>query len=315
MNPLTAWLDRYPVLVLDGALATELERRGCDLRDPLWSAKMLIEAPDQIRAIHEEYFQAGADCAITASYQASVAGFQRRALSQPAALALLRRSVELAMEARDTFWKNPDNRNGRERPLVAASIGPYGATLADGSEYRGDYDLSEAELMAFHRPRMAALLEAGPDVLACETIPCFLEARALSRLLAEFPNASAWISFSAKDEARICHGETLAECAAWLDRQPQIVALGVNCTAPRYLPGLIQAARSVTTKPLVAYPNSGESYDLARRVWHGLADPVKFATEAKDWHEAGARLIGGCCRTTPEHIRAIATWAHSLAVK
>ena len=178
------------------------------------------------------------------------------------------------MEARDAFWREPAHRIGRPRPLVAASVGPYGAFLADGSEYRGDYGLSEAELMDFHRPRMAALLEAGADLLACETIPCFVEARALARLLAEFPNASAWFSFSARDEAHLWHGERLAECAAWLDDQPQVVAVGVNCTAPRYLPALIEAARAVTGKPIVVYPNSGETYDpdaasLERRLGRG----------------------------------------------
>jgi homocysteine S-methyltransferase len=312
MNPLFPLLAHYPVLVLDGALATELERRGCDLRDPLWSAKVLIEAPDLIWRVHWDYFEAGADCATTASYQASVKGFMRRGLSHAGSLELIRRSVQLAMDARDAFWREPAHRIGRFRPLVVASVGPYGAFLADGSEYRGDYDLSETELMDFHRPRMTALLEAGADLLACETIPCFIEARALARLLAEFPNASAWISFSARDDAHLWHGERLAECAAWLNDKPQVAAVGVNCTAPRYLPALIEAARAVTDKPIVVYPNSGEIYDPIRRGWSGISDVEAFAHEARRWHASGARLIGGCCRTTPDHIRAIATWARSL---
>lgn len=312
MNPLASLLARYPVLVLDGALATELERRGCDLRDPLWSAKVLIEAPELIRQVHWDYFAAGADCAITASYQASVEGFMRRGSSYAEALELIRRSVHLALEVRDAFWREPANRIGRPRPLVAASVGPYGAFLADGSEYRGDYGLSEVELMDFHRPRMAALLEAGADLLACETIPSFSEARALARLLAEFPNASAWFSFSARDEAHLWHGEPLAECVAWLDSQPQVVAVGVNCTAPRYLLTLIEAARAATGKPIVVYPNSGEAYDPERRIWCGVSDAAAFASEARRWHASGARLIGGCCRTTPDYIRSIAAWAHTL---
>lgn len=312
MNPLTLLLDQYPFLVLDGALATELERRGCDLRDPLWSAKVLLEAPEQIRQVHWDYFAAGADCAITASYQASVDGFMQRGLSRAEALALIRRSVQLALEAREAFWEEPANRIGRPRPLVAASVGPYGAVLADGSEFRGDYGLSEEELMDFHRERLAALLEAGADLLACETIPCFVEARALARLLTEFPAARAWISFSARDEAHLWQGERLAECAAWLDDQPQVVAIGVNCTAPRYLPALIEAARAVTGKPIVVYPNSGETYDPERHLWSGVSDAEAFATEARRWYASGARLIGGCCRTTPDHIRTIAAWARAL---
>ena len=313
MNPIATLLEQYQVLVLDGAMATELERRGCDLRDPLWSARVLIEAPELIRQVHLDYFRAGADVAITASYQATVEGFMRRGLGREESLELLRRSVRLAMEARDAVWSDPANRTGRPRPLVAASVGPYGAVLADGSEYRGDYGLSEAKLMDFHRPRMAALLEAGPDLLACETLPCFAEARALARLLAEFPAASAWISFSARDGAHVCHGESLTECAAWLDDWPQVVAVGINCTAPRHIPALIAATRAATRKPIVVYPNSGETYHPERRRWEGVATCADFAAEARIWHQCGARLIGGCCRTTPDYIREIAAWARHLA--
>ncbi len=311
-NPIAPLLERYPALILDGALATELERRGCDLRDPLWSAKVLLENPERIDQVHQDYFRAGADCAITASYQATIEGFRQRGLTQEAARETLQSSVQLAIEARDAFWQDEANRVGRPRPLVAASVGPYGAFLADGSEYRGDYPLSEAELMNFHRPRLAALLEAGPDLLACETLPCFTEARALARLLAEFPDACAWMSFSARDDAHISQGERLADCAAWLDTIPQVVAIGVNCTAPRHIPALIAAVRTATDKPIVVYPNSGETYDAARHAWCGPATVDAFALEARRWFDAGARLIGGCCRTTPAHIARIAAWARKL---
>lgn len=166
--------------------------------------------------------------------------------------------------------------------------------------------------MEFHRERMALLLEAGAEILACETLPCFIEARALTRLLAEFPSASAWITFSARDASHICHGELLAECAAWLDDQPQIVALGVNCTAPQYVAGLIQAARSATAKPIIVYPNSGEVYCVDTRSWKGTASSSEFLAAAQEWYARGARLIGGCCRTTPDHIAALADWARRL---
>ncbi|MBZ4193205.1 MAG: homocysteine S-methyltransferase [Candidatus Contendobacter sp.] len=312
MNPLADLLQCYPVLVADGALATELERRGCDLHDPLWSAKALIETPELIRQVHRDYFEAGADIAITASYQATIEGFMRRGLERAESIELLQRSVRLAKEARDAFWGEPAHRVDRPRPLVAASIGPYGAFLADGSEYRGDYWLSEEQLMAFHRPRLAALLDAGPDLLACETIPCFTEARALARLLAEFPTTRAWFSFTAKDDAHLCHGEPLAECAAWLDDQPQVVAVGVNCTAPSHIPALIQAIRTATDKPVVVYPNSGEIYQPESHGWQGVSSSGTFAVEAERWYAGGARIIGGCCRTTPDHIRAIAAWARRL---
>ena len=313
MNPIAAILQAHPIVILDGALATELERRGAELRDALWSAKILLEAPELIRAVHLDYFLAGADCAITASYQATVAGFAGRGLSEADALGLIQRSVQLAVEARDAFWENTAQRVGRPRPFVAASVGPYGAFLADGSEYSGDYGLSETALIDFHRPRLAALVAAGADMLACETIPCLLEARALVRLLAEFPAVSAWMSFSARDEQHICHGERLAECAAFLDAYPQVAAIGVNCSAPTFIPALIRAARSATSKPILAYPNSGEVYDAATYSWHGETSSDAFGEQSQQWYAAGARIIGGCCRTTPAHIRALADWARKTA--
>ena len=312
MNPLIPILQHRPIILLDGALATELEQRGCDLRDPLWSAKVLLEAPDLIRQIHLDYFLAGADGAITASYQATVAGFMRRGLNSTEAIALIQKSVRLAIEARDAFWADPANRVDRGGRRVAATVGPYGASLADGSEYRGDYGLSEAELIAFHRPRLAALLAADADILACETLPCLVEVQALARLLAEFPDASAWITFSARDGAYTCHGERLADCAAWLDAYPQVAAVGVNCSAPRYIPDLVRAIRSATQKLIVVYPNSGEVYDAAHHDWHDSGSCSIFAEQAREWYACGARVIGGCCRTTPDHIRVLTAWARSL---
>lgn len=306
-DPITRILRDQPAVLLDGALATELERRGCDLDDPLWSARVLIERPELIRQVHADYFAAGADCAISASYQASFAGFARRGLDEAAAADLMRRSVRLAAEARDAFWAAA-GASGRPRPFVAASVGAYGAFLADGSEYRGDYGVGEPELLAFHRPRMAALLAAGPDLLACETIPCLAEARALLRLLEEFPAARAWVSFSARDGAHTAQGEPIAACAAEVGAHPQVAAVGVNCTSPRFIPDLVRAIAASTDKPVVVYPNSGERYDAASNSWHGEASCADFAEQARDWHGAGARLLGGCCRTGPEHIRELGDW-------
>jgi homocysteine S-methyltransferase len=306
-NPISAILQSQPVVILDGALATELERRGCDLRDPLWSARVLLEAPYLIREVHTDYFAAGADCATTASYQATLAGFTRRGLSEQQAADLMRLSVQLAVEARDNFWANAANHTGRLHPFVAASIGPYGAFLADGAEYRGDYGLTEDELAAFHRPRLSVLAASGADMLACETIPCLIEAQAILRVLEAFPRVSAWFSFSCRDEAHISHGETLAACATLLGTHPQVAAIGVNCTPPRFIPALIQAVHAATDKPILVYPNSGETYDPVSKTWQGEATCQAFAHDARLWHTTGARVIGGCCRTTPEHIREVRT--------
>jgi homocysteine S-methyltransferase len=311
MNPIASILDRYPALVIDGALATELESRGCDLRDDLWSARILLEQPEIIKQVHYDYFMAGADCAITASYQATLEGFKKRGLTESKAIELIQKSVKLAKQARDEFWADESNHANRSRPFVAGSVGPYGAFLADGSEYRGNYGLPEKELMDFHRPRMKALIEAGTDILACETIPCLIEAQAIAKLLKEFPNTTAWISFTARDDKHISEGQVFADCVRQLEDHPQIAAIGINCTSPKYIPALMREAKSVTDKPILAYPNSGETYDAAKNDWNG--DPVfhSFGERAREWYDAGARLIGGCCRTTPEDIRVISSWART----
>lgn len=309
MNPIAHILNRHRVLILDGALATELERRGCDLNDPLWSAKVLLEQPALIKQVHADYFAAGADCATTATYQATFEGFARRGLSQTEAAGLMRLAVQLAVEARDEFWADPAHRVGRPKPIVAASVGSYGAYLADGSEYRGNYGLSERELMDFHRPRLATLAQTAADVIACETVPCLLEAQALARLLAEFPSLRAWVSFSARDSARVSHGESFAACAAALNGYAQIAALGINCTPPQFLPGLIKAARQKTNKPIIVYPNSGETFDPRRKQWRGPAAHADYGQRTQLWHRCGAQIIGGCCRTTPADIAQIARWA------
>ncbi|MFQ5398101.1 MAG: homocysteine S-methyltransferase [Anaerolineae bacterium] len=305
-NPIQPFLNHQDALILDGGLATELEARGCDLSDELWSARLLLENPDLIRKIHLDYYDAGADCCISASYQATIPALMRRGLSDDAAVALLRLSVRLVIEARDQFWAEPANRERRLRPIVAASIGPYGAALADGSEYTGDYDLDEDGLVEWHRRRWHILAESGADLLACETIPSHRECRALKQLLAETPQMPAWFSFSCRDGGRIQDGTPIAECAALLDDVEQVVAVGVNCTPPRFIHSLIQTVRSVIKKPIIVYPNSGEAYDVTRRQWQGESVPAEFGTYSREWRKEGAAIIGGCCRTGPAHIRQIA---------
>ncbi len=311
MNPIASILDRYPALVIDGALATELERRGYDLKDDLWSAKILLEQPEAIKQLHYDYFKAGADCAITASYQATIEGFMKRGLNEQEAINLIKKSVQLAIEARDEFWADRANRIGRSKPFVAASVGPYGAFLADGSEYRGNYGLTEKELIEFHRPRMKALIEAGADMLACETIPSIVEAQAIAKLLKEFPEITAWMSFSARDEKHISEGQVFADCVKQLENNPHITAIGINCTSPKYIPSLMIEAKKQTDKPLLTYPNSGEGYVAENNDWDGHPVTKSFGEEARKWYDAGAHLIGGCCRSTPEDIQVISGWVRT----
>ncbi|GAB2969712.1 homocysteine S-methyltransferase [Amycolatopsis acidiphila] len=274
--------------VLDGGLATELEARGHDLSDELWSARLLADDPEEIVAVHEAFFRAGARIATTASYQASFAGFAARGFDARQTVALLHRSVELARKA-GTRVDGPR--------WVAASVGPYGATLADGSEYRGRYGLSVAGLTAFHRPRAAALAEARPDVLALETVPDVDEAVALLAAV-EGLGVPAWLSYTiAGDRTRA--GQPLAEAFAVAAGRDDVVAVGVNCCDPDDAARAIPVAREVSGKPVIAYPNSGEEWDAAGRRWAGRS---RFTPD----RVAGADLAGGCCRVRPVDIEALA---------
>lgn len=307
MNPIQPFIDRFGAFILDGGLATQLEAHGQDLSDDLWSARLLMDDPALIRRVHADYLWAGADCIITASYQATVSGFMAHGLSESEALSLINRAVELAVEERDRYWSqiSAEERSGRLRPLVAASVGPYAAYKADGSEYTGDYDLDESGLTAFHSQRWQLLARSSADLLACETIPVFAEARALAGLLMNTPERFAWFSFTCRDGSHVVDGTPIAECAAYLDDFDQVAAVGVNCTPPRYLPDLIKQIRRSTAKPIIVYPNSGETYDPAGHLWRGESVPSEFGTFSREWRKLGAAAIGGCCRTTPAHIQQI----------
>ncbi len=293
------------VVVLDGGLSNALADRGHDLSGDLWTARLLRDAPQEIAAVHRAYFAAGARVATTASYQASVAGFRRLGLSTTEAEQLIRRSVTIAREVRDELAG--DGLAGDElagdgvERLVAASVGPYGAVLADGSEYRGRYGLSAAALRDFHAPRLELLAHAGPDLLAVETIPDLDEAEVLVELIGQL-GIPAWLSFSIiGDHTRA--GQPLSDAFALAATCDAVIAVGVNCCAPRdVLPALGLAA--VTGRPAVAYPNRGESWDAAVRDWSGQAafDPEL----AVAWVDAGARYVGGCCRVGPVDIAALA---------
>ena len=307
MNPIKPFVDRNGAFILDGGLATQLEARGEDLGDTLWSARLLLDDPALIGQVHADYLLAGADCIIAASYQATIPGFMSRGLSEIEAKELLGFAVALAVEERDKYWSAlaKGERARRIRPLVAASVGPYAAYRADGSEYTGKYDLGEADLVEFHRKRWFVLAESAADIMACETIPVFDEARALARLLTETPEWSAWFSFTCRDGQHIVDGTPIHECASFLSEFEQVAAIGVNCSPPHIIPSLIEELRKATDKLIVVYPNSGEVYDVQRHLWRGEAVPAEFGTFSREWRKLGAAAIGGCCRTTPAHVRQI----------
>ncbi|NIM02085.1 MAG: homocysteine S-methyltransferase [Acidobacteria bacterium] len=303
-SPLAAFLERG-TLVLDGGLATTLESKGCDLDDPLWSARVLLDAPQRIGEVHREFLEAGADCIATATYQATLPGFRQRGLSDEEGIALMRSAVEQACSVRDRFWSDEGHRTGRLRPLVAGSIGPYGAYLADGSEYVGRYGLDSGELESFHRQRWELLAASEVDLLACETIPSFPEAQALLRLLDETPARWAWLSFSCRDEVRISDGTPFVDAVKLCDGHARVAAVGVNCTPPALISPLIRIARDHTDSPVVVYPNSGERYDARSKSWAPGEPTEAWADRAAEWIELGAAVVGGCCRTGPGEIAAL----------
>lgn len=306
-SSIAPFLQKQGVVLLDGGLATELEKTGHNLNHRLWSAKLLISNPEEIRKVHLSYLKAGSDCITAASYQASIPGFVEEGKTEKEAKSLLQSAVSVACEARDEFVLTSTLKNGqRIRPLVAASIGPYGAYLADGSEYRGNYGISSTELRDFHERRWLALADTPADLFACETIPSLQEAEVLLELILETPDIQAWISFSCKDHMHISDGTQLAECAALFENCKQVLAVGINCTAPRFVSSLIEEARrGAPTILIIVYPNSGENYDATRKIWHGMSDPMDFSKACLEWQNLGASLIGGCCRTRPAHIKAM----------
>ncbi|MEU7368333.1 homocysteine S-methyltransferase [Streptomyces hygroscopicus] len=318
-SPSLAAALRHGPLVLDGGLSNQLEAQGCDLSDELWSARLLADDPGQIEAAHTAYARAGARVLITSSYQATYEGFGRRGVGREEATALLRRSVELARRAaeravadrsaaersatgRAVAERSGADDRGAEPVWVAASVGPYGAMLADGSEYRGRYGLSVAELERFHRPRIEALAAAGPDVLALETVPDADEAVAMLRAV-EGCGVPVWLSYSIAGEATRA-GQPLRDAFAVAAGVDQVIAVGVNCCEPGDADRAVEIAAETTDKPVVVYPNSGEEWDATARSWRGRAtfDPGRVTA----WHDAGARLIGGCCRVGPERIAELA---------
>ncbi|KAK3725185.1 AdoMet-homocysteine methyltransferase [Vermiconidia calcicola] len=295
-------------LVIDGALATELEERGYDLNHAMWSAKILKDDPDSIRKVHLDYFLAGADVAITASYQASTQGLHHHYhMREDEAVNLIKKSVKLAQQARDEAYCQ--GVDPARKLLVAGSVGPYGAYLADGSEYRGDYKRAKEEFQVFHRPRIRALVDAGVDLLAIETIPKMEEVEAVLEMLRdEFPGALFWISCTLRNAHSLSDGTLIKHLLSLVERHAdQLVAVGINCIPAGMVLGALQHMRMYTHLPLLCYPNSGEIWDARTKTWSSdRSEGGNLDREVKKWQATGARLIGGCCRTGPTYTKLVA---------
>lgn len=301
-SPFQRFLDRQGFAVLDGGLATALEAEGHALDSALWSAKLLLDAPDAIRSVHGAFLAAGADVITTASYQATLPGFARLGFDAAESARLLRRSVDLAIEARAAFRADAQ---GRLEPLVAASVGPYGAYLADGSEYDGRYAsaVGKQALAELHRPRLEILADAGADLLALETMPSLVEVEVLVALLSDLLHPGAWVSFSCRDGAHLRDGSAVEDAVRACRREAGVVAIGVNCTAPWHVAELVRRMRAATDLPILAYPNSGEVYDPGSGRWTGSSPGRSWLELVPVWIRAGARMVGGCCRVGPAMIR------------
>lgn len=303
MNKFAQMLRQERAVILDGGLATQLESMGFDINSELWSASLLDSNPQAIVDAHRAYLDAGADCIISASYQASRRGFLTMGKTAVEADDLIASSVRLALAARDQYLDN--NPSADRSPLVAASVGPYGATAHDGSEYTGIYDVSAEALRNFHAERLAVLDQCGADVLAVETIPNITEAEILVDLLADV-TTPAWVSFACRDDRSISDGTPLSTAAGLFADHPQVLAIGINCTPPEFVTPLILVVRRVAPdKAVLIYPNSGETYHSDDNGWSGVACDFDNAFNVRAWRDAGAKLIGGCCRTGPGNITAI----------
>lgn len=302
-------LEKQDIIILDGALGTELERQGYDVSGRLWSAKYLLENPQIIQDLHEDYVRAGSNIITTSSYQASIPAFVEAGLSLDKADDLLKETVFLAQAAVKNVWQGLSlDEQQRSYPLIAGSVGPYAAFLADGSEYTGAYHLSEKEFKDFHRPRIQALLDAGCDLLALETIPNGAETKALVHLLSEeFPQVEVYLSFTAQTVSAISDGTLIEEVGRLAQSSPQVLAVGFNCTAPHLIAPLLEKLKQVCDKPLLAYPNSGEIYNVATNTWQDNPEQQLYLTDYSQlWKKQGVQLFGGCCRTRPEDIRQLA---------
>jgi homocysteine S-methyltransferase len=289
-NPFAPWLSAGRTVILDGGLGTELERRGHHDLGRLWSSALVEANPSALRGVHRDFLEAGADVIATATYQAAMPTLLECGHSRQNSTLILQEAVRLAIEERDAH---------APAALVAASIGPFGAHLADGSEYSGDYTMTAGDLHTFQADRWHILADSAADIIACETMPSLADVRAVVRLLHETPKRWAWISLMCRDATHLADGTPLSEVFARLNDVPNLAAVGANCIPPSLAPEIIDTFRAATTLPLMIYPNASNAWNLNEL----SAD--EFAMQSASWTTHGARIIGGCCKTTPEHVRAL----------
>lgn len=293
------WAKQQNSIVIDGAMSLGLEERDVNLNNKLWTASAIGYYPEKIKAVHQSYFDEGANVAIVSTYQASVQGYLDQGYSVDEAKALIKRAVKLADAAR----RDSDSSQPK---FLAGAIGPYGAYLADGSEYRGDYELSDDAYRDFHRGRIEVLINEGCDLLAIETQPSYQEIKVILDLLADFKDIPVWVSCTLKDEKTLSDGTPFDKVQTLLEENPQVIAYGANCIAPELVTPFLEQVKPNTHKDLVIYPNSGASYSPEVKEWDNTPHSHQtFADYTKQWHDQGAKWIGGCCCTSEPEVRDI----------
>lgn len=299
-------IDQFGCAILDGGLATQLEARGFDLKHPLWSGHILDLHPEAIKEVHMSYLKSGAQILLTSSYQLSFQGARKLGMGESQLIELLERSIAMAQRARDQYVKEEQIEYYNQKILIGGSIGPYGAYLADGSEYTGDYGLSVQDLIDFHAQRYRFFDQSGVDFVLFETIPSIREVKAINALVNIDSQKEVALSLSCRNERQINDGTMIEKCADEVASNSKITAVGVNCIDPEYGVSLLRKLRSrLPSKIIMIYPNSGEHFSTQTRSWSGEDASENFVLQAKMWKLAGARLIGGCCRITPSHIAAL----------
>lgn len=297
----TEFLTNHTV-VLDGAMSTPLERLGADTNNDLWTAKALIDNEELVYEVHKMYFEAGADLIITDTYQANVQAFEKVGYSEKEARNLIKKAVKIAQKARDDY----ENKTGKHN-YIAGTIGPYGAYLANGSEYRGDYELSVEEYQQFHLPRIEELVNAEVDILAIETQPKLDEVLAILELLKEkYPQQKVYVSYTLSDDDTISDGTPLPRAIHALEDYSQVIAVGINCVKLELVEPALKNMKEITDKHLIVYPNSSAVYYPKSKTWSQPKTSATFEELIPNWYEAGARIIGGCCTTGPKEIKAVA---------
>jgi len=312
MNRIEKILNEYPFVILDGGFATELEKKGFNLNDRLWSAKIIAESPEAVIDVHLSYLNAGADCIITSSYQATIPGFISAGYSRQEAVDLIAKSVAIANDAIRIFHESSPDMSKRPQPFIAASAGCYGAYLADGSEYRGDYHLDLEEYKNFHRERVDILADAGAEIIAFETFPSMEEAVAVAELMDEYRDIQYWIVFTVKNAVSTSHGDNFEDCIRLLHGRKNLIAAGINCSSPEFISPILDTIDVEFKKNFAVYPNSGEHFHTDCSCWEDDPSVSDFSRLAEEWYSKGAALIGGCCRTGPGDILKIKNFRDEL---